>query len=77
MEKLIEILSAKIHSKQISITELALKSGCSRQHIYNILQRKQCPSIEMAEKLAESAGISMSIVFKKTRKTSKQVVNNC
>ncbi len=69
MQQLIKILTASIDAKVITITELAAIAGCSRQHIYNVLQGKQCPTVAMAEHLASAVGVTLKLV--PTRKEKK------
>jgi DNA-binding phage protein len=70
MKQLVQLLQSAIETKAVTITQLAADTGCSRQHIYNVLQGKQIPSLIMAEKLADSIGFTLTVT---TRKKSQKI----
>lgn len=68
MKQLVALLNSAIETKVVTITELSTTVGCSRQHIYNILQGKQDPTVHIAEQLANAIGASLTLTFKKNPK---------
>lgn len=49
-----EVLAAKIRSEKISITDLAKKSGISRQSIHNLLNGKGVPDTNTINRLNDA-----------------------
>lgn len=73
MQKLLCLLQAAIDAGTITISELASKTGVSRQHIYNVLREKSVPTMDLAEKLAEAIGHSVSVTNQAKRKKVSNV----
>ena len=72
MKTLIAYLNEALDSGGMTVTALARAAGCSRQHIYSVISGESQPSMQMAEKLAESIGYTIEV--KVSRKGSKKQV---
>jgi DNA-binding phage protein len=59
MDQLISALQHAINSGSTTVAEMAKHGQCSRQYIYNLLERRSEPTISLAEKLAKALGISL------------------
>jgi transcriptional regulator with XRE-family HTH domain len=70
MEKLINILKDALSSKRITVAELSRECGCSRQHIYQILNGEQHPTLHLAEKILAALGAEITVKIKKGQKIS-------
>jgi transcriptional regulator with XRE-family HTH domain len=58
MDDLLGILHKSVTSGKLTVAQIADACGCSRQYVYNLLQRKSEPTVSVAEKLAETVGFS-------------------
>lgn len=47
----IDDLITKIRNSELSISDIARKSLVSRKSIYNIINKKHCPSVELFNKI--------------------------
>jgi DNA-binding phage protein len=60
-----ELVSRKVNSGDISVSELSRRAKVSRQHLYRIMDGDQAPTLATAEKIGKILGISISITDKK------------
>ena len=65
MQELTSKIKGCILAGKVTITDLARICGCSRQHIYNVLEGKSELTISLAEKIADECGFSLRIGNKK------------
>lgn len=71
MKPLVEMIRFALQNKTVTVKQLATEVGCSRQHIYQILNGENVPSMLMAEKLADAIGCEISLhVSTKSKKVS-------
>ena len=70
MNDLIQILRDSIDSGDHSVATIASRCDCSRTHVYNILDRKQQPTLALAEKIANAIGAEITVKTKRRRKIS-------
>lgn len=69
MDKLLSVLHAELDAQVVTVAQLADRLGCSRQHIYNILNDHRKPTLDFAEKLASELGLTLSLIVEtKSRK---------
>ncbi len=61
MNQLLVLLKTSVDAGAISITELADRTGVSRQHIYNVLSGKSVPTLDLAERMAGAIGHSIKV----------------
>lgn len=66
MNDLIDMLQKSVDSGKLSVAQLADACGCSRQYVYNLLNRKSEPTVSVAEKLAIAVGFSFVLSRPKT-----------
>lgn len=71
MNDLLAILKNAIDERSVTIAALARRLGCSRQHIYDIINKADKTSVTVieAELLAEAVGCSITVSQKKTKKS--------
>ena len=65
MDDFIRKVKAAIKQHGMEVTELADKSGVSREYIHRLLAGRQNPSLEVAEKIAKPLGLSVQTVVVK------------
>ena len=70
MNELIDILRRSIDSGDHSVAAIAARCGCSRTHIYNVLNREQQPTLALAEKIADAIGAEITVKTKRRKKIS-------
>jgi transcriptional regulator with XRE-family HTH domain len=70
MTSLIEILRAAIESRRITVTDISAACGCSRQHIYQVMNGEQQPTFALAEKIANALGAEITVKIRKGQKIS-------
>lgn len=58
MNDLITLLETAVKNGTTTIAEISQKSDCSRQYVYNVINRKSDPTLHIAEKLAAAVGVS-------------------
>lgn len=69
MNQLMAILQTELDTHVVTVAHLSKRLGCSRQHIYNILNGSRTPSLDFAERLATELGLTLRLaVEKKSRK---------
>lgn len=64
MNTLLRVLRRAIREKKVTVAQLASQAGCSRQYVYNVLDGKSVPSLDIAERLAEAVGASLELHLK-------------
>jgi gp16 family phage-associated protein len=55
-------VEAKMKAANVSVAELAEKTGLSRQYIYRVLNGEHVPTLAVAEKIASKLGLHISTV---------------
>lgn len=69
MNQLMAILQTELDTQVVTVAHLSKRLGCSRQHIYNILNGNRKPTLDFAERLAAELGLTLSLAIeKKSRK---------
>lgn len=70
MDSLIELLSKAVSERRVSVIDLASRMSCSRQHIYDIIERKAKTKVTVseAEMIAEALNCSIVIKPEKTKR---------
>lgn len=69
MDQLLKILQTELDTHVVTVAQLAKRLGCSRQHIYNILNGEREPTLPFAERLAGELGLTIQLAIeKKSRK---------
>jgi plasmid maintenance system antidote protein VapI len=70
MDKVVKIVSKKLKTKQMTVTELADAVGCSRQYVYDLIQPKSEDrpnlTVGMAEKFLLACGYKLEITQQET-----------
>lgn len=69
MKKVIDEARKSITEQRITVTGLAEKCGCTRQHIYQILSGVQHPSAPLMEKIANALGLEITVKKASKKKT--------
>lgn len=59
METLIRELRSALDSGEVTMSGLARQAGCTRQHLYGVLDGNHKLSLEKAEKLAKAVGCEL------------------
>lgn len=68
MNDLITLLKTAVDNGTTTIAEISQKSECSRQYVYNVLNRKSDPTLHVAEKMAAAVGVSFVLSSKNKAK---------
>ena len=68
METLQQLIRDAIDRRQITISGLAKDCGCSRQHIYHILEDERQPTFDLVQKILHALDAEIVVKKRKPRK---------
>ncbi len=66
MNQLLKILQTELDAQVVTVAQLASRLGCSRQHIYNIVNEDRKMTLDFAERLATELGLAIKLSVQKT-----------
>lgn len=61
MDEFIEAINEQIKRRGTSVPRLAVEAQITKAYLYRILSRQQTPSLEIAYRLADAAGLTLKL----------------
>ena len=66
MKKLCDEVNRLVASGEISMSELAERSGVTRTHLYSVLRNGVIPRVDTAQSILKAVGMRLEIVRKRS-----------